>query len=75
MFLIAGSFVAFVHAWQILTYFAMFYVFFALLYFFLSVLVMSGKFGNFCVILDYFWATHKSVASFIPATVVIRLTA
>ena len=48
--------------------FVMFLCFLCIVVFFLSALVMSGKFGNFCVILNYYWATHESVASFIPAT-------
>ena len=58
----------FFHAWQMLMFFVMLLCFLCIVVFF-SVLVMSGKFGNCCVILDYFWATHESVASFIPATV------
>ena len=59
----------FFHDWQMLTYFLIVLCVFCIVVFVLSVLVMSGKFGNFCVILDFSWATHESVASFIPATV------
>ena len=69
MFLIAGSFVVFFHAWQFLTDVCNVLYVLWIVVFFLSVFVMSGKFGNVCVILDDFWATHESVASFIPATV------
>ena len=49
MFFIAGSFVVFVHAWQMLTHFCICVMFFLHCCIILSVLVMSGKFGNFCV--------------------------
>ena len=69
MFLIAGSFVVFFHAWHHLMIVCNVFMFSLHCCIFLSVLVMSGKFGNCCVILDHFWPTHESVASFIPATV------